>query len=202
LISNIPEEDGYNLVQEFRAKYPRQYERTLDNLRKNRYLHDMYDKHHQKIPIWVFLEVTTFGILSMFVDFLYEKYAIKRIKNIKNYLKFTKNLRNACAHSNPLILNLFSDKEFLRHPSSPVKLAASIIGISKEYLQDIKVNDLVSLFYLHQELQSKKMSEHRYRQGKRSIQRFNRHQEWYADNTKLTTFFRILNKLIDCLEMN
>jgi len=162
----------------------------------------MYKKHHEKLAVWVFLEVTTFGVLSMFVDFVYDKYPIKRIKTIKNYLKFTKNIRNACAHSNPLILNLFSDREFLRYPSSPVKLAASRIGIQKQYLQDIKVNDLVSLFYLHRDLQSKKMSEHRYRQGKRLIKRFNRHSGWYADNTQLNTFFKILDKLIDYLNMN
>lgn len=202
LISNIPEEDGYCIIQEFREKFPRQYELTLVNLSKNRYLRDMYKKHHEKLAVWVFLEVTTFGILSMFIDFYYEKYPTKRIKNIKNYLKFIKNIRNACAHSNPLVLNLFSSKEFLRYPSAPVKLAASRIGIQHQYLRDLKVNDLVSLFYLHRNLQSKKMGEHRWRQGQRLIRRCHRHTAWYANNPQLAVFFKILAKLIDYLNMN
>ena len=46
------------------------------------------------------------------------------------------------------------------------------MGVSNGYLQDLKVNDLISLFYLHKIIESKKMSEHRIRQGKRLIKRF------------------------------
>lgn len=51
------------------------------------------------------------------------------------------------------------------------------MGVSNGYLQDLKVNDLISLFYLHKIIESKKMSEHRIRQGKRLIKRFHRHKE-------------------------
>lgn len=202
LIANDPKEDGYSIVQDFRSLHPNQYEQTLEYLGKNRYLQDMYKKHHDHIAVWVFLEVMTFGVLSMFVDFYVDRTHIKRVKSIKNYLKYTKNIRNACAHSNPLLVNLFSDKEFLRRPSAPVKTAAHKIKISDSYLQDIKINDLVSLFYLHRFFQSNKMSEHRLRQGTRLIKRFHRHEDWYADNSQLNTFFNILNRLIDYLDMN
>lgn len=202
LISNTPEEDGYQIVRDFRKLHPNQYNQTLQYLQKNRYLQDMYKKHHDHVAVWVFLEVMTFGTLSMFVDFYLDRSKTRKIKTIHNYLKFSKNLRNACAHSNPLLVNLFSDKEFLRKPSAPVQLAASNMKISNNYIQDLKVNDLVSLFYLHRRIQSIKMSQHRYRQGKRLISRFHRHESWYADNTQLNTFFKILNNLIDYLNMD
>ena len=75
------------------------------------------------------------------------------------------------------------------------------MGVSNGYLQDLKVNDLISLFYLHKIIESKKMSGHRIRQGKRLIKRFHRHKEWYADNTKLNTFFTILTQMIDHLNI-
>jgi abortive infection bacteriophage resistance protein len=202
LIANDPSEDGYQIVQDFKELHPDQYKKTLSYLKKNNYMKDMYNKHHEHVSVWVFLEVMTFGVLSMFVDFYLERTNIRRMRTIHNYLKFSKNIRNACAHSNPLLVNLFSDREFLRKPSGAVKLAASEMKISSNFIQDLKINDLVSLFYLHKQMQSLKMSQHRCEQGKALIARFHRHEEWYADNSKLNTFFSVLNNLIDYLNMN
>ncbi|WP_338216191.1 Abi family protein [Companilactobacillus muriivasis] len=200
LISNDPQEDGYSIVNDFKNKYPSHYSKTFEYLSTNKYLHDMYLKHRSNVSIWVFLEVTTFGTLSLFVNFYLERKNTKSVRQIHNYLRFTKNIRNACAHSNPLLVNIFSDKELLKHPSAPVKSAARKMNIPTNYLQDLKINDLVSLFFIHKNLQSKKMGEHRHRQGKRLIKRFHRHEDWYSNNYKLNTFFKILSKLIDYLE--
>lgn len=202
LIANDPSEDGYTIVDNFKSQHATQYEQTISYWRSNKYLHDFYLKRHEDVAVWVLMETMTFGTLSMFVDFYFDRVGTTRVRKIKNYLRFSKNIRNACAHSNPLLVNLFSDREFLRWPSAPVTTAATHMGITRSYLQDLKINDLVSLFYLHSFLQSKKMSEHRCRQGRRLINRFNRHADWYADNTQLNTFFKILNILIDYLDMN
>lgn len=188
-------------MQDFRAKWPEQYDRTMLYLKKNHYLQDLYAKHHEHVAIWVFLEVMTFGTLSMFVDFYYDRTNIKRVKKIKNFLKYSKNIRNASAHSNPILVNLFTEKEFLPKPSGSIRTAASQMKVPLNYIKDIKVNDLIALFYLHRMLQSSKMSEHRSRQGRRLIKRFHRHEEWYSDNNRLNTFFSVLNNLIDYLCM-
>lgn len=198
-MSEDPHEDGYQIVQAFKDEFPKQFKGTLISFKNNRYEQDMYQKHHKNIPIWVFMEIITFGTLSQFVDFYYESHSFKRIKPVYNHLKFSKNIRNACAHNNPLLLNLFSEREFLPHPSGPVRSAAKAIGVPNNYLNDLKINDLVSTFYLHKIVQSHKMSEHRVRQGLRLIERFHRHKEWYADNVKLNSFFSILHTMIDYL---
>lgn len=198
-ISNNPNEDGYSIIQEFKDKYPTQYEHTLTQLKKNKYLQDLYNKYHSDMPVWVFMEISSFGVLSLFVDFYYKKYKTKNIRQIHAHLKFCKNIRNACAHSDPFLINLFSDKEFLRHPSAAVMSIGEQMGISKAYITDLKINDLISTFYLHRKIQSKKLAEHRVREGNRLLQRFNRHSEWYSDNQKINTFISILTKLIDSL---
>ncbi|CCI81292.1 Abi family protein [Lactobacillus hominis] len=198
-ISNNSTEDGYSIVQEFKNKYPAQYEHTLTQLNKNRYLHDLYKKYHSNMPIWVFMEISSFGVLSLFTDFYYKKYKTKNLRQIHAHLKFCKNIRNACAHSDPFLINLFSDKEFLRHPSAPVMSIGEKMNISKEYITDLKINDLISTFYLHRKIQSSKLAEHRVREGKRLLNRFNRHNEWYSENQKINTFISILAKLIDYL---
>lgn len=200
-MSNDPEENGYNIINEFKSQYPNYYERTIHSFKSNRYEKDMFNKYLDEIPVWVFMEIVTFGTLSQFVSFYYEKTNYKRIKPIYNHLKYCKHIRNACAHSNPLLLNLFSEKEFLPHPSDPVKAAARSMGVQNNYLHDLKINDLVSTFYLHKLIESKKMSEHRIRQGQRLITRFHRHEDWYSDNSVLNSFFSLLEKMIDYLNI-
>lgn len=202
LIANDPKEDGYTIVQDFRAMNCIGYDKTIAFLKRNRYLHDLYEKHYEKPAVWVFFEVMTFGTLSMFVDFYLKRTSIKAVKRIRNYLKFTKNIRNACAHSNPILVNLFSEYEFLRRPTAAVRTAAYEIGISAHDLNDLKINDLVSLFYLHQMIQSTELGNHRVRQGQRLIKRFSRHADWYADNISLTRFIKILGVLVDYLDRN
>lgn len=196
-----PDEDGYQIIKKFHTKFPQYYERTISNFKNNRYEHDMFQKYENDMPVWVFMEIITFGTLIQFVDFYYRETRYKRIKPVYNHLKYSRHIRNACAHSNPLLLNLFSEKEFLPHPSDPVKAAARLMEIPNDYLTDLKINDLVSTFYLHKIIESQKMSEHRIRQGQRLITRFHRHKEWYADNSKLNSFFSILDKMIDYLNL-
>lgn len=198
-IASDPNEDGYTIVKAFKNNSPKYYSRAIKTFKNNRYEKDMYHKYRYNMPVWVFMEIITFGTLIRFANFYYKKTHYKRIKPIYNHLKYSKHIRNACAHSNPILLNLFSSREFLPHPSDPVKAAANLMGISNDYLQDLKINDLVSLFYLHKMIESKKMSEHRIRQGKRLVTRFQRHGDWYADNIKLNTFFTILIQMIDYL---
>lgn len=199
-MANDPNEDGYQIVAKFRDKYPKQYQRIIEQFHHNQYERDMYSKHHIKLPIWVMMEIISFGSLSQFVELYYHETHRKRIKPFNDQLKFCKNMRNACAHSNPLLVNLFSEKEFLRRPSASIQSSAQLIGIPRDYLSDLKINDLVALFHLHKLIQSKKMQDHRVRQGRRLLERYHRHENWYADNTKLNTFFSILAKMIDYLE--
>ncbi|MFD1124035.1 Abi family protein [Lentilactobacillus raoultii] len=200
LISNDQSEDGYSIVTDFRNMYKKSYDQTINCLKKNKYMHDLYKKHGQEPSIWVFFEVMTFGTLSLFVDFYLRRTPSKAVRKFHYYLKYAKNIRNACAHNNPLLVNLFSDKEFLLRPSAPVRTAASEIGISSSYLHDLKVNDLVSLFYLHKLIQSNALGANRYKQGKRLITRFNRNQAWYADNINIRTFIKILDVLVDYMK--
>lgn len=198
-ISSDPNEDGYTIINKFKNKNKRDFDRTINDFKHNRYETDMFNKRHDALPIWVFMEIITFGTLSKFVDFYYEKTQYKRLRPIYNHLRYSKHIRNACAHSNPLLLNLFTDREFLPRPTDPIKQAAKMMTIPIDYLHDLKVNDLTSTFYLHSKIASNKMNEHRIKQGQHLIDRFHRHSDWYADNAKLNTFFSILEKMIDYL---
>lgn len=200
LISSDPSENGYNIVKKFRKKYPSQYNLTLNQLAHNAYLHDMYNKYYKEMPVWVFMEVISFGVLSQFVDFYFKEHPYKSLKQIKNHLKFCKNIRNSGAHSNPFLVNIFSEKEFITNPSSSIISVAQTMHISREYVKDVKINDLVSTFYLYKKFQNNELRKQRIKEGQKLINRFKKHEKWYDENQKLNTFVSIFNLLIDYLQ--
>ncbi|USS90816.1 Abi family protein [Fructilactobacillus carniphilus] len=200
LITNDSTEDGYSIIKDFKQYNESAYKNTVKYLKNNRYMNDFYNKHHDHISIWALLEVMTFGALSYFVDFYYQRTKYKSVKKIKNYFKYTKNIRNACAHSNPLLVNLFSEKELVPKPTAQVTTAATLMGIPKSELHDMKVNDLTSLFFLHSYVKDGSVGKRRAQQGNALIKRFNRHSEWYESVSSIKKIKKILTKLIDYLE--
>lgn len=199
-LANDTSENGYTIVEEFAANFPSQYKMLLAQFHNNKYKQASFRKYQDKLPVWELMENSSYGVLSQFLDFYYQKTQYKRLRRLYHSLKFCKNIRNACAHSNPFLVTLFSNNDVLDKPSVPIVTAAQQMGIPRKYLRDLKIHDLVATFSLHKFLQSPKMQGHRYRQGKRVLIRFHRHAAWYAGNQKLTTFFDLLEKMIDYLE--
>lgn len=197
LITKNNEEDGYSIVQEFRQSKPRSYGRVLSYLQSNRYSHDLYRKHRNEPAVWVFLEVAPFGDLSQFVEFYFRKYPSRALSTIVANMKFAKNIRNAAAHSNPILVNLFSPLEFLPHPTQAVVSEASLMNIDNSLLTDMKIHDLVALFYLNKILTSNAAREHFYEHGIRVIKRFNRHSEYYQTVPAIKQFVEILRNIVD-----
>lgn len=154
LITKDPREDGYSVVKDFSKFNQRGYDQTMKYLRRNDYLHDMYIKHRNHPSIWMFLEVATFGVLSRFVDFYYERSRNKDVKVAHTLLKYAKHIRNASAHNNAIMVNLFTIKEQVKHRNTMVVMYATRMGIDASILTDMKVNDLVSLYSLHRRFSS------------------------------------------------
>lgn len=197
LITQNPNEDGYSIVQEFRNYDQFGYDQMMRYLQNNKYLRDMFNKHHQRPAIWVLLEVMTFATLSKFIEFYSSKYQARRLNDAKNLLRYAKNLRNASAHSNPLLVNIFSEKEHLRYPNTNVVRIARQMGLTRQDVMDQKINDLVSIMYLHKKYTSNASHEHIKRSGKRLIQRMKRHPDYYKNNQLLNKSFDIFNILVD-----
>lgn len=197
LISNNFNEDGYTIVQEFRKIEPKSYGRTLSFLKSNTYLKGLYKKYRESPPVWVFIEVITFGDLSKFIEFYFSKYPNKTLKTIVSNLKFAKNIRNATAHSNPILINLFAKDNFLNRPTQSVVSEAHKMGIEKNFLSDIKIHDLTALFYLNKLLTTNIARKHFYEDGLQVIHRFNKHLEYYESVSTINKFKVIFSKMID-----
>lgn len=197
VVQNNSNEDGYTIVDEFKNAHPKAYETTLKYLEANRYSHDLFIKHRDDLAIWVLVEVMPFGPLSQFIEFYGFKYHHRELQNIVRNMKFAKNIRNAVAHSNPLLLNLFSEKEYIPRPTQAIVHEASNMGISSDLVSDMKIHDLVALFHLNKLLISKEARNHNYANGKAVINRLTKHPDYYMTLAPFQQFISIFNKLLD-----
>lgn len=199
IITNDPKEDGYQIVQRFKKSHPNTYKIIMDDFHKNKYNRDMYNKRKDKVAIWNVFEVISFGSLSIFIDFFWNDKGTKSIKEAKALTKYAKNVRNAAAHSNPILINLF-DKSMQKKNDQAVVSYASPLGINSKDLRDKKVNDLFSLFYLHKKYCSAGINNARLNELKSLLKRAEYHKEWYANIDCLKKFRKIIKLFLDYLE--
>lgn len=109
-------EDGYQIVQDFSVAY----NFDLNNMygsygKRTHYLNPVKNKHSSCTSLWVLLELMSFGELSKFLEFYYERTKIqkKRFVYPSRLIRYAKNVRNAAAHNNPIILNFSGMKTSL-----------------------------------------------------------------------------------------
>ncbi len=65
-----------------------------------------FQKYYEDPPVWVCLELMSFGQFSTFVEFYSDRTNDAELRKAGKFIKFTKNIRNKCAHSQPILLNL------------------------------------------------------------------------------------------------
>lgn len=199
LITSSKAEDGYEIVKEFYDKYPRSREQVNDFLQHDYHLKDLYQKRKKDMPIWVIMEIFSMGSLSKFVDFYFNRQEHKEVKVIKQNLKFAKNMRNMAAHGNPILINLFNDREFVPKPTGAITAEAAKMGIKRKIVQDKKMIDLVALFFLCKKFSSEKVRNHCKEEGQIFMERINRHPDYYSSIQTISVFKNTLNNMVDFL---
>jgi abortive infection bacteriophage resistance protein len=200
LITNDYREDGYKIVEDFQNDSQNSFEISVNQFSRNPYLAELYYKRHKDLAIWTFMEIITFGTLSRFIEFYYNRSRIKIIKNAKNLTKFAKNIRNACAHGNILIVNLFEEVNNKRNKSNQFILTiADNIGIGVINTRNPKIRDLMALFYLHKKFCSSQTCENRKIEGNKLLKEALEENYWLKQNKLLTEWFSIVIKLLDYL---
>lgn len=160
LITLDPSEDGYAVVDQFRRLHQNTYQIILVNMKRGNYGKEFYRKRHKHLAVWNLLEGTTMGSLSVFIDFYYKQKKIKSLKADHKLTKFAKNLRNAAAHNNALLINLFS-KDTKISPNIETVSYAQPYGISRKQLTEQKLNDLFALVFLHKKYCSELVNQER-----------------------------------------
>lgn len=105
-LSQNPKEDGYHIVQEF-LKNEDPKGKILQRIQQHKlgtYSKDLINKYHPNYPIWVFLEIISFGDLVHICSYYDRLYGTKLFGVIDHkFINTVRDIRNAWAHNNCLL---------------------------------------------------------------------------------------------------
>lgn len=213
LVTNTPHEDGYTIVADYISSLPESgqshIQSELERNSKSPYCRDAFEKYKNNLPIWVFLELISFG---SFISFY--KYAIDRFSPLlppKVYKKYNDNfflmlsvkyIRNASAHNN-CILNDLKNKSDITRKKANWKMTAAMnrAGISSESINKKLANErlqqIITCFWAHKLIVSSEGVHHRmskllHEWSKRLYRDYD-----YSFNNLLKSSFDVLSTLID-----
>lgn len=195
-ITNDDNEDGYQIMQDFINNHHGDLDKIFSSvIRRNNTVMPSFQKYYDDPPVWVCLELMSFGQFSAFVEFYSDRTNNNELRKAGKFIKFTKNIRNKCAHSQPIILNLIprhklkTEKELLRLGQEQ--------GLSKDNLKVLPIIDILSLLILHSKYCSEAIKSNRKSDLTSFKHRKNRKYNHYRNIPSLSYFFLSLNKMID-----
>ena len=191
-------EDGYQIVQDFSVAYNFDLNNMYGSYDKStHYLNPLKNKHSSCTSLWVLLELLSFGELSKFLEFYYERTKIqkKRFVYPSRLIRYAKNVRNAAAHNNPIILNLSKMRNI--SPDPKIMQHNNKIGLNKELCRNPRVNDILCLFFLHDMYCSIGVKKHLIEELEDFRKRCKKNSDYYVNNDHLKKVYKNLELLID-----
>lgn len=200
-ITDDVNEDGYTIVQDFINNHNGDLEKIFSSvIKRDGTVIPSFQKYYDDPPIWVCLELMTFGQFSAFVEFYSERTNDSELRKAGKFIKFAKNIRNKCAHSQPILLNLNPRKNFT--VERELKKIGRKQRLSDKNLKVLAIIDILALLVLHSKYCSKGIKDNRKNDLLTFKQRKNRYFHHYRNVPSLSLFFLSLNKMIDYYVQN
>lgn len=197
-IENNSEEDGYDIIRRFITKY----ERSCQNIQKHKsseYCRELIEKYYPYFPVWVFVELISFGDMVKLYEYYTERYP-GRLKD-SELLYSIRDLRNATAHSNCLINKL--QKGTVKPSVKIIKFVSNIDGIGASMrtnkLSNKFLYDFVSLLYVYNEFISVDIvKKKRFEQIQEFVNgRVIRKKDYFDKNECIKTAYIFVRKVVD-----
>lgn len=169
------EEDGYSIVEDyFNTLSDREssyIKMELERNAKSPYCKQAYQKYKQRLPVWVFIEIISFGSFLSFYKFCAERFRSragahdKRLRKMCNemtndfYLMLSvKRIRNAAAHNNCIINDLRTQPSKKAVSFELVRALRNDLGFGQESIQkkisNIRIAQILTCLYMHKRLVS------------------------------------------------
>lgn len=205
-ISYDDSEDGYEIVKRFELEKHIEASEIIMKHTNPFYLNRIQSKHERNPSIWVLLELMSMGELSKFIEFYYEYTSFHKMewKEASQLIRYAKNIRNAAAHSNPILIDLYGKRKFsISGKKKGLKSNQILVntnskmGLEKDVYQNPKVNDFLSLMYLHNKYASKNSRLNKIDLLENFSKQCVEHKDYYINNEKLQTLYKSLNIVID-----
>ncbi len=154
------EEDGYKICKDFFQEIGEDQACKLNNEilinRNSIYCCDLIEKYSENIPVWVFLELISFGRLINFYKFCAERFDEDKMKNEVYMLLSCKEIRNAAAHSqcilNDLKLNTKKHDPDWKMMKEIYKIPSISKNVARKRMTNERIRQIVTLLYTHKSI--------------------------------------------------
>lgn len=153
-------EDGHSIVSDYMASLApaerSRREAEMARLRRDEYSGDLQRHYAGEMPIWVFLELVSFGTVTDVYRFCANRWGDRSMLREHYLLRSAKGVRNACAHSSAMI-NGFGAAGHAARPA-PEDLTAALrgAGFSKRSrssrMRNPRLQQIASLLLLHRRM--------------------------------------------------
>lgn len=220
-VSRKDGEDAYQIIDDFISTHPTVLEdvaRKADGVFTkdliNKYFGICYVIEKDKTvrneildvncPIWVFMEIIGFGVLTQFYEFCIKRGLLSGEELPINILNPVRSLRNACAHNNCLLNNLSATSD-----TAPPEIlsqfvkdmdAVPVVGRKKK-LTCRPIMEVVSLLFAYKKIVSPSV----YASGINELKTFVNgrmveHIDYFKSNLLVFSSLEFLQKIVDNLE--
>lgn len=210
-VENNPKEDGYELIRRFisytNKKGQPQNEYILKKIRGHKssdYCKDLIEKYYPYFPVWVFVELISFGDLTYLVAFYDELYSDSIVNN--KFMNTVRDIRNAAAHSNCLINKLFeplaSGQQIDSTISNYIKAIPSISSDARaKNLNYRVVYNFIILLYIYDEIVPNGIAKQRRHGELKELinNRMTKHPDYFQSNNRITGVYNFVKKVVDNL---
>ena len=211
------ENNPYDVVNDFltstdgaktKASLRKKAEKLKDGTLTDPYvkgLMERYSSDRKGYPLWAFLELISFGSLCWFYSYVSRRYDDPRMTQEFYALTVVRLLRNACAHGNCILNDVFgSDHPETRVNYEIMRFVQSIEQIGEgqrnRMLNSQRVYAVIATFYAHGLFVSDKSYESACEDLKKLLQRMRRNKEYYLDNNYSIVYaYRFFEKLVSCV---
>lgn len=203
-ITNNPAEDGYDIVRKFIAKDNNlQILKNIRNHKSGEYCKDLIEKYYPYFPVWVFVELISFGELLYFCSFYESTYGVQIVNGM--LMNTVRDVRNASAHSNCLLNKMTEKIDSTKQVNSEI---SNFIAGMKDISKTSRVNNLsykftnsfITLLYVYDCLMPEKSKQKRYIEIQKFInERAKQHSDFFISNSKIVGVYKFHKKVVDNL---
>lgn len=196
-IKTTTSEDCHTIVAEFLKADNTTKDAVLKQWKKNPY-HTPLLPEETTLPLWSFLEFITFNKLVKFCKFYKSKYPNSQILSDENMLLLSSvaNIRNACAHNNLLLIDVYSQ------PIEPNNTAVELCvqyGFEPMEIAFLKPYDFFCFFIFFNKMNTRVVKNYR-KQDLENFINFIRGKYWLSQSENLTNFINFIEKLANLID--
>lgn len=203
-VTNDINDDGYTIVKMFLQNNPIAL-KHLNEHAKSVYCEELINKYMQNMPVWVYVEIATFGDFLFFIEFYCKHNNIKCIID-KKILNQIKTLRNACAHNNCLINNIEKLVKSTSTTNIEIKdwCYKQLSNANKNYIDRMLrkqfIYDFIALLYAYDVLAEKNVKSKKiFRLYMLFYRRMKKHKNYFNKNQRLKSAYRFVFSLVESL---